>query len=302
MAKAIRFDYFKVYARQYNQEKDLVEDGICDLTDVLTQIQEMPVKDRIYRVGGDQARLQDIRIQNNKWEMHFVRIRKNGFPIKTNDDGTYGFLDDLGEDEGLGEEISVLYDSKNHIIMVRRNMHSLSPSAIANYLTDVVNEPGFTVYFRPLVHPKAIELLKKEHLIRGALVSIADVKGAASSTKRSLGQIISQADEMDESVGVTFKIGIQRKGSKKYSRLPVYEELMAIAKDPNVTKLEVRKKADEDAKSETVDLIRHRLLDYYNFPDNDISPISRNILHATVISRMCELYASRVDDINNVYV
>jgi hypothetical protein len=34
MAKAIRFDYFKVYARQYNQEKDLVEDGICDLTNV----------------------------------------------------------------------------------------------------------------------------------------------------------------------------------------------------------------------------------------------------------------------------
>lgn len=302
MAKAIRFDYFKVYARQYNQEKDLVEDGICDLTSVLTQIQEIPTKDRIYRVGGDHARLQDIRMQNDKWEMHFVRIRKNGFPIKTNDDGTYGFLDDLGEDEGLGEEVSVLYDPSNHIIMVRRNMHSLSPSAIANYLTDVVNEPGFTVYFRPLVHPKAVELLKKEHLIRGALVSIADVKGAASATKRSLGQIISQVDEMNESVGITFKIGIQRKGSKKNSRLPVYEELMAIANDPNVTKLEVRKKADEDAKSETVDLIRHRLLDYYNFSDNDISPISRNILHATVISRMCKLYASRVDDINNVYV
>ncbi|KXH86786.1 DUF6731 family protein [Sporosarcina sp. HYO08] len=302
MARAIRFDYFKVYARQYNQENNVMNEGICDLTNVLTQARAIPTRERVYRVGNDQARLQDIQQKNNKWEMHFVRIRKDGFPIKTNDDGTFGFFDDLSEDEGFGEEVSVLYDPNNCVIMIRRNMYSLSPSAIANYFTDVVNEPGFTVFFKPLVHPKAMELLKRDHLIRGAEVSIADIKNALPTTKKSLGQIISGANDMNESVGITFKISIQPKGSKKSSRLPVYEELEDMAGDPNVSKIEVRKKANEDAKVETVDLIQHRLYDFHNFSGNDISPKSRNILHITVVNRMQILYRTRINDINNTYV
>lgn len=302
MAKAIRFDYFKVYARQYNEERAVMEERVCELTDVLTEVEGIHARERVYRVGGDQARLQNVQQTNNKWEMHFVRIRKDGFPIKTNDDGTFGFFDDLGDDEGFGEEVSALYDPENRVIMIRRNMHSLSPSAIANYFTDVVNEPGFTIFFKPLVHPRAIELLKRDHLIRGAEVSVADVKNATHTTKRSLGQIISGVDEMNESVGVTFKVSIQPKGSKKNSRLPVYEELEAMASDPNVSKIEVRKKADEDAKVETVDLIQHRLFSFHNFSDNDISPESRNILHSTVVNRMQILYRTKLEDINNTYV
>jgi hypothetical protein len=302
MAKAIRFDFFKVYARQYNQAVEMMEERLCDLTEVLTQTQAIPTRDRVYRVGSDQARLQDVQQNNNKWELHFVRIRKDGFPIKTNDDGTFGFFDDLGQDEGFGEEVSVLYDPENRVIMIRRNMHSLSPSAIADYFTDVINQPGFTIFFKPLVHPRALELLQSEHLIRSAEVSIANVKNASPRTKRSLGQIISGVNEMNESIRVTFKISIQPKGSKKNSRLPIYEELENMAGDETVSKIEVRKKANEDAKVEVVDLIQHRLYDFHNFSEADISTESRNILHTTVINRMQILYRTKLEDINNIYL
>lgn len=302
MGKAIRFDYFKVYANRYNQERDVMAETVCDLTLVLTQINEIPTRDRVYRVGNDQARLQDVRKNNDKWEMHFVRIRKGGFPIRTNDDGTFGFFDDLGDDEGFGEEVSVLYDPENSVIMIRRNMHSLSPSAIANYFTDVIGEPGFTLILKPLVHPRALELLKSEHLIRSAEITVADVKNASPSTKRSLGRIISGVGNMNESVAVSFKISIQPKGSKKESRLSVYEELEDMASDSNVSKIEVKRKANEDAKVETVDLIRHRLYDFYNFSEIDVSPVSKNILHNTIMSRMQTLYRGRLEAINSVYV
>ncbi|UFT98108.1 hypothetical protein KO561_12940 [Radiobacillus kanasensis] len=301
MAKAIGFDYFKVYARQFNEERNVMEERICDLSNALTQVQEIPTRNRVYRLGNDQARLQSVGMNNNKWELHFIRIRKDGFPVKTNDDGTYGYFDDLDEAEGFGEEVSVLYDPENCVIMIRRNMHSLSPSAISNYFTDVVNQPGFTIFFKPLVHPQAIQLLTRDHLIRSADVSVADIKNSNETTRRALGRIVNRTDDINESVSISYKISIQQKGSKKNSRLPVYEELEQLAADPNVTKVEVRQKADEDARTETVDLIRHRLKDYSNFSETDISPESRNILHSTVISRMHQLYRSRIEEINNLY-
>jgi hypothetical protein len=301
MAKAIRFDYFKVYARSYDQDQNILREEICDLSDVMEQAHSIHITERAYVIGNDQARLQSVETINNKWEMHFVRIRKDGFPIKTHDDGTYGFFDDLADEEGFGEEASALYDPDNCVVMIRRNMHSLSPSAIAEYLTTLINEPGFTVIFKPLVHPRAIELLTQDHLIRSADVSVADIKHSSQTTKRSLGQIISGAEDINESVAMNFKISIEQKGSKKHSRLPIYEDLELLTNDPNVNKIEIRKKADEDSKTETVDLIRHRLFDYSTFGDADISPDSRNILHSTVVNRMKELYRTRVDDINNVY-
>lgn len=301
MAKRVRFDYFKVYARSYNQETNVMEERLCDLSQMLVQAEQIETAQRVLNVGEDQARLQSITYNNNKWEMHFLRIRKDNFPLKTHDNGDFSFFNDLSEEEGFGEEVSALYDPENYTIMIRRNIQSLAPSAIGDYFTNLVGQPGFTVFFKPLVHPSALSLLRKDHLIRGAEVAIADVKNASQRTKRSIGQLINSADDIQESVNVVFKIGLEQKGSKKYSRIPIFEDLAAFANDENVKRAEVRYRVDEDAKVETVDLIENRLVDYSTFSDSDINPESRNILHATVINRMQQLYRTRIDDINNLY-
>lgn len=261
----------------------------------------MAVIQRVFTVGNDQARLQSIRFNNNKWEMHFLRIRKDDFPIRTHDNGEFSFFDDLSEEEGFGEEVSALYDPENNTIMIRRNNYSLSPSSISDYFTECVNEPGYTISFKPLVHPRALELLRRDHLIRGAEVAIADVRNASQRSKMSLGSMIRPADDMEESVNIYFKIGLEQRGSRKNSRIPIYEELEAFATDENAKKVEVRFKDDEDSKVEIVDLIKNRLYDYHLFPDEDINPQSRNILHETVIGRMQQLYRTRLNDINNIY-
>lgn len=301
MAKSVRFDYFKVYCRSLNQERDVMEEKLCNLNDVLKTTQEIPTSQRIITVGNDTARLQSIKFNNNKWEMHFLRIRKDNFPVKAHDNGDINYFTDLEDEEGFGEEVSALFDPTNCAIMIRRNMHSLSPSAISDYFTEVINEPGYTVFFKPLVHPRALELIKRDHLIRSAEVAVADVKNSSERTKRSLGSIISSANYINESVNIIFKIGLEQKGSRKFSRIPIYEELEGFTNDENVKKVHVRLKADEDAKTESVDLIKHRLVDYHLFSDTDINPESRNILHSTVISQMQYLYRIRKNDINNVY-
>lgn len=279
-----------------------MEDVLCDLTYTLIQAQEIDTAERVFNVGNDYARLQSIEQNNKMWELHFLRIRKDNFPLKVHDNGQVYYFNDLTDEEGFGEEVSALYDPENQTIMIRRNRDSLSPSAIANYFTTLINRPSFTVYFKPLVHPRALELLKKDHLIRGAEVTIADIKNAGTKTKKSLGNLIKPVEDIQESVNIHFKISLEQKGSKKGSKLPIYDELVSFASDEHVTKAEIRIKANEDARVETVDLIKNRLVDYHLFSDEDINPDSRNILHETVISVMHQLYRKRVNEINNIYV
>ncbi|WP_102707003.1 DUF6731 family protein [Terribacillus saccharophilus] len=296
-SKNVRFDYFKVYSRSFNEEKNVMEDKPANLKDILETASQIEVKKRIIVVGDDVARLQSIDFNNNMYELHFIRIRKNGYPVKAHDDGSIGYFQDVTDEEGFGEEVSALYDPKNHIVMIRRNMFSLSPSAIASFFTSITNVPGYSYYFRPLVHPKALSLMKKDHLVKSAVVNIADIKNAAPQTKATVGKIITKADEIHESVNFSFKISLNPKGSKKKSRIPIYEELMALSQDDNVVGLDVTTKANEDASVEYLDLIEQKLVDFHRFSEKDFDLHFKNVVHKTVISQMHRLYRTRENDL-----
>ncbi len=301
MAKSVRFDYFKVYLMQFNEETDRMEEGLCDLSNALIKAQGMKTSNRVFGIGNDLARLQEISFNNNKWEMHFLRIRKDNFPIRAHDNGSIDFFTDLSEEEGFGEEVSAIFDPSNFVIMVRRNIHSLSPQVISNYFTNLLNTIGLTVLFKPMIHPGSLALLQKDHLIRSAEVAVADVKSASPRTKRALGSIVESTEDMNETVNIVFKIGLEQKGSRKSSKLPIYEEIATFAQDDNIKRAIVKVKADEDAKVETIDLIKNRLVDYEQFSEDDIDKKSRTIRHTTVISRMHQAYRKRLNDINNIY-
>lgn len=268
-SKRIKFDYFKVYANKFNEILNVQEERFCDLTDLLQGLKAVPVKERIYRVGADQARLQEIKENNGKWEIHLIRIRKNNFPVKTHDNGDYTFFD-LTDEEGFGEEVSALYDPSTNVIMIRRNISSLSPSSISNYLTEINNTIGMSIFFKPLIHPNSLEKLKESHLIRGFDIAIADINKANDETKQALGEITRDVSSINESVTLNVSIGISPKGSSKKSRLPIFHLLSKFAKDPVVKKAEVRIKDNEDSHVEKFDLIQDKMSNYITFTDKEV--------------------------------
>ncbi|PAF01835.1 hypothetical protein CHH68_07075 [Bacillus velezensis] len=79
MSKRVKFDYFKVYARSYDPIKDVMEERLCNLEEVIRDAQKIHVADRIFSAGNDRARLQDIKEHNGKWELHFFAFEKITF-------------------------------------------------------------------------------------------------------------------------------------------------------------------------------------------------------------------------------
>ncbi|PFC01839.1 DUF6731 family protein [Bacillus thuringiensis] len=329
-SKKIKFDYFKVYARKFNEKKNVMEELPCDLSNLLVSLQKISAKKRVYKVSGDVARIQDVSLNTDgKWEMHLLRIRKSNFPVKTHDDGTYTLID-LSDQEGLGEEVSVLYDPITKVIMMRRNIFSLSPSSLANYLDGICNSPGMTIFFKPLVYPNVLDKIKEDDLIRGLEISIADIKKASKATKQSLGFITNDVSEIKESVNINLNISLNQKGSSKSSRLPIYKRLVNLIKDPTVTKAEVRKKPDEDSPVEKYDLISNKMSDFITFTEKEVEKELKYILkqelkeslekgevseedldeminlktiqHKVIIKKMKERYKVRLKDIEEFFV
>ncbi|MFA2812040.1 DUF6731 family protein [Bacillus mycoides] len=328
-SRKIKFDYFKVYAQVFNQQKNIMEEKPCDLTNLFTAIQKKPAKRRVYKVSGDMARIQEVNLNGDqKWEMHLIRIRKNNFPVKTHDDGTYTFID-LSDQEGLGEEVSVLYDPDTCVIMIRRNFNSLSPSSLSNYFNEICNSPGMTIFFKPLVYPDSLDKIGEDDLIRGLDISIANIKHASDDTKKALGSITREVSSINESVSINLSVSLTKKGSSKMSRLPLYGTLKKLIKDPVVTKVEVRKKTDEDSLVEKFDLISNKMSEYITFTEEEIKTELMRILkeeqkekiesgeiseedlekkinlktihHKVIIKKMKEYYSLRLKDIKKFF-
>lgn len=82
--KNVRFEYYRVYIRSYNKEKNSSgERSLCDITPILEKAKETKITERNYEVNGEVARLQCIekdKLNSEIWKMSFIRMRENVIP------------------------------------------------------------------------------------------------------------------------------------------------------------------------------------------------------------------------------
>jgi len=82
--KNVTFEYYRVYTRIYNKEKNSAGDRIlCDLTPILEKAKNTEINERNYQVNGEESRLQCIEkdeLNNKIWKMSFIRMRENVIP------------------------------------------------------------------------------------------------------------------------------------------------------------------------------------------------------------------------------
>jgi hypothetical protein len=293
--KKVQFDYFKVYGRWFNKEKNVTEEGFFNLVPILQVAESISIPDRTYSVSNDTARLQEVTQINGLWAMYFVRIRKDDTLFITSDDGDLDPLE-LDEDQGIGEAVSVIYDPTNHVIMIQRNRNSLSPTGISSYLNQVTGDENAHIFFKPIVSPDALQRISEQDLFRGVEITIADLKNASDETKRTLFGISRHAEETESAVNVKITLSLDRKSSRSASISGMFGLLNSLSQDNSVRKMEIRKKDDESTPVEKFDLIKDRLGDYAYFTVNRNEILS----HDVVVTKMLALYDKRKEYINEI--
>jgi hypothetical protein len=292
--KRVRFDYFRVYLQELDQERTVVRQNIFDLQPILAEAQSISVPDRTYRFRGEESRLQSVVNNSSIWALHFIRIRKDDIPSIANDDGTLAPLD-LDDDEGIGEEVSAAYDESRQVIMIQRNRDSLSPTGIQEYFNEVWQEEDKTIVFKPIISPDAFGRIAEDDLVRSVSIRFADINSEVFPITGGLKRIVDIGDEHG-AVNMEITLSLGRKDRKNGTLQGVYSLIQSLREKKNVTRLEVRKKDTPDSAVDVLDLIEDRLVDHTYFDVSRGDPLG----HGKVFAQMNRLYSKQTEYLNEI--
>lgn len=227
----------------------------------------------IYSYNNEPARLSEVEVDvdTNYYHLIFERLDYQ-VPNRTTLHGDSKALD-LDEDEYIGIDVSVLYDPKNHIMMIQRNRSSLGPSGIEKFfrtLLHTIGEEGefnLAIVSDTTARRRAFNqsAYRKIHLKLMGLKA-NDLVGKLFQNNQSIGV---------DSVEITFNShsGKNSKIDDDFSK-GILEEYIG---DEDVRKLQIRARESEDDIIEPIDLIDQKLQTYVEFDfreDRSLNPLS----------------------------
>ncbi|MBC1934876.1 hypothetical protein HCA69_00770 [Listeria grandensis] len=266
--RTVNFEFYRVCA--------LEEDGsevYYDLFGLLDYIKEKDLSKRSIGYSGETARLDSIYLEEVRpyklFQMHFCRLRDD-VPAKAN------ILSDeledinLDENEYVAEDINLLYDNDLNILMVQRNMHSLSPSGVEFYLNSfldkMIADNKMTIYLKPIIDTQAIKKSKKSETFRKLTLRTDN----GSLNKLIQGPYAKAFDDLKDLGGTTIEIIISSRSKKsKLNKDEVLRIIETIENDKEAfSKAELTGKRTEGSKIEKFDLLRgkYKVSREYNIP------------------------------------
>lgn len=179
--RKVRFEFFQVTATRYNNDGKEEVSGLYNLEPLLTKIngiKEMTNRDRVY--FDEKVRLDKIRIEKENPTLHFLHFTRlrNDVPAyaEINSDELKGIP--LKENEYIAEDITTLYDPEISVLMVQRNVHSLSASGIEEYFNLMLDDKNFVISLSPVVNKKVISDALSKNEYRRIDIGIASLQKA----------------------------------------------------------------------------------------------------------------------------
>lgn len=292
--KNIRFDYFRIDKIDYDNDDNTATEKPFDLSTILIEASKHDVPDRTYTNKYDEpVKLQIVGKENidglyDIWKMQFVRVREAVVPGIATTSGKYHPMH-LGDDEGIGEDITVIYDPEICVIAVQRNRNSIQPVGIADFFNHFIAKGYDSVAIRPIIYPEDYLKYTPQSVFKKLTVKLSDINGF-SSDSRALFEIINSVKEMQAlNVEITFSFGRHGKKNSTLNRDETNSIIKQLQHDPRTSKLLLSSKENQDTKVELHDLIEDRV------HDNAVFAYSRKmlIMHETIYPKLKELFVKR---------
>lgn len=275
----IRFDYFSLVKTVFKmvsetenstkQIKKIISEDPFDFIDFISNLSKKSISDREIYQNQDKIRMDMIRV-DPKTEYgitHFTRLRDTNVPAITKEMAEE--LEDLGleSNEYIAEGVSCLYDDEINILMVQRNIYSVSPSAIEFYINYFNANENEYIELRPVFFKNAFERGMGKETYRSINIKTADIK--THPKLLSMDNPISRAfKELDGLDGYDIEIKVRAARGKKEKlnkkRIESILDDFQFEKDL-LDKAEIGFKESDEAKIEKIDLLKGRIFTFLPF-------------------------------------
>lgn len=216
--------------------------------------ERQPYYKEVANYNFDPIRLRTIEVDNNGYfHIVFERLDSSAYYKTT----IYGETEDLNlnDDEYIGHEISVLYDPAKNVMLIQRNVSSLSPSGIEMFIKQLYSD-----YYEEDIYFKLVAAIDNnavnEALNKGVYRQLI-LKVDENSAQDLLHSVTNEEYEGVETVEL---IITTRKGkSSALNTITTQKILTRWVDDPSVEKLTVRAKEGIDMPIEEIDLLKQAL-------------------------------------------
>ena len=234
-----------------------------DVYDFVKKIERMSLDELTKDYYQEKARIDKFwyREKGNYWVLNFIRLRDTNIPNR-------GYIDresesiELKEDEFLSEEVNAIYDCSLEVLMLQRNIHSLSIKGIQEYITKIIDNPYIKVELIPILRKDALEKLYNAKNYKKISVKFANVKDKYLHTdaKTCLGNIFGICNSWNGYCG-ELSIGIGRCKNESLDKHAVKDALLDIDNNREIISKALVVIETEDNKVDTVDLFEDTMQD-----------------------------------------
>lgn len=307
MIKAVRFDYYQIYLKML--DGDHFVEQLLDIDNLLVCAQGISPANRMCFINGsDEVRLQALNLScisgfpMNIWELQVIRLRAGILSGIAKDTGEFGEIE-LEEDEGLGEDIAIIFDPSLCLLAIQRNRNSITPTGFAEYIQTFFAEylpDKSKVFLKPIPNKRLFTTYNSERLYRKLTFDFTKINLDQIDDQQKSAALIELSKVQRQFPDIHFKIEMSVGRSAKKTDSMNREEVEKMIdnlriQDSNNT-LRVAYKEDEECKVEYFDLIEEREYDVATFEYTRKEPI-RHIEIKTALKNIYTMRRSHFDNL-----
>lgn len=227
----------------------------------------------VYEFNGEPAKLSYIALpydDSSHYQLTFERLRNYNFPVKTKFVGDSSELS-LSEDEFLGEEVTVLYDSENAVMMIQNNRDSLNYKAIELFFNSLLQEQleGGVLFLTVIsgINPlnKVSRLIgARDLLFKGDIQVVVPGNGPVGDLLSAIQNDITNDDANRIDIEVRIVAKNRLSSDRPYIPQTIMNEIISYNNKEGIKKLSVKGRNLEGI-IEEINLVNDKFFDSYYF-------------------------------------
>lgn len=286
-AKKVGFNFFKPYVKSDKEHVIINLQPVLEVVRQKYEVEKMKTDERkgewkyVYEYKGEPARLSDITVDPGNGYYHLIFERLDYIiPNYTTLHGESKAVE-LEDDEYIGREVSVLYDPKEHIMMIQRNKDSLGPSGIGIFIRTLLTRSETADNFELVI---ITDNTAKKRARKQTAYRKFQLKMTGSAANGIVEKLRGGKVDGIHSVEITFSTSAKKhdKIDDEFSK-SILEEYI---EHEEVKKFKIRAREEEDSIIEPIDLIDHKLVAYTEFRFDE----GRTLNPESVFEEMIRIY------------
>lgn len=246
---------------------------------LIDRIDKEPHERRIRVVGHTEVRLEELeRTEDGYYLMDFVRFRFESGPGRADrKKKIQGFH--FAPGEGFGEETAALYDPSTRHMVVQYNQHGVRSGRIAEYLSNIDDNPVNQYELEPRFEPHIEHRLARKHIVRAFRFRVSTRH--LHKVDRDAGASLTDTLKLGDHFGAeTIDVMLRASRAKRSNSLDLSEFRRAWRwlqhrmgfDEHSVDAVSLIGKDDADSKAEIINLLGHRLKETFTdlAPNDDL--------------------------------